>query len=117
MIYNLTHDSVADFVMAAFTSTLVRLNSNPRSPSLKPLTLDARWQNEFCLTVRALNSLKLTYDWRKDENILKKNATDKWSSLSQDKQKQFINRAKEERLLYYTGESSYETSLSENAYI
>jgi hypothetical protein len=36
--------------MAAFTSTLVRLNSNPRSPSLKPLTLDARWQNEFCLT-------------------------------------------------------------------
>ena len=73
--------------------------------------------SRYALEVRALNSLKLTYDWRKDENILKKNATDKWSSLSQDKQKQFINRAKEERLLYYTGESSYETSLSENAYI
>ncbi len=72
----------------------------------------------YALEVHALNSLKLTYyDWRKDKNILKKNAADKWTSLSQDKQKKFINRAKEERLLYYTGESSYETSLSENACI
>jgi hypothetical protein len=48
--------------MAASTSTLVRLNSNPRSPSLKPLTLDARWQNEFCLTNVTDNCFAMQFD-------------------------------------------------------